>query len=62
MNKVSLNFHLTENNRKIAYKKLDGKSTEEPGILFLGGLASEMEGSKAKYLEDWCRSKGNTFI
>jgi len=62
MNKVSLNFHLTENNRKIAYKKLDGKSTEEPGIIFLGGLASDMEGTKAKYLEDWCRSKGNTFI
>ena len=48
MNKVSLNFHLTENNRKIAYKKLDGKSTEEPGIIFLGGLASDMEGTKAK--------------
>ena len=62
MNKVSLNFHLTENNRKIAYKKLEGKSTEEPGIIFLGGLASDMEGTKAKYLENWCRSRGNTFI
>ena len=35
MNKASLNFHLTEHNRKIAYKKLEGKSTEEPGIIFL---------------------------
>ena len=39
MNKVSLNFHLTEHNRKIAYKKLEGKSTEEPGIIFLGGFS-----------------------
>ena len=62
MNKVSLNFHLTEHNRKIAYKKLEGKSTEEPGIIFLGGLASDMEGTKANFLEDWCRSRGNTFI
>ena len=52
MNKVSLNFHLTEHNRKIAYKKLEGKSTEEPGIIFLGGLASDMEGTKANYLEE----------
>ena len=62
MNKVSFNFHLTEHNRKIAYKKLEGKKTGEPGIIFLGGLASDMEGSKANYLEDWCRSRGNTFI
>ena len=62
MNKISLNFHLTKNNRKIAYKKLEGKTTEEPGIIFLGGLASDMEGTKANYLEEWCRSRGNTFI
>lgn len=62
MNKVSLNFYLTENNRKIAYKKLEGKSTEEPGIIFLGGLASDMEGTKANYLEEWCRLRGNAFI
>ena len=62
MNKVNLNFHITEHNRKIAYKKLEGQSTEEPGIIFLGGLASDMEGTKANYLEDWCRSRGNTFI
>ena len=62
MNKVILNFHITNQNRKIAYKKFEGKSKNKPGILFLGGLASDMEGTKANYLEEWCRASDNSFL
>lgn len=45
--------------RKIAYRKTDGKG---PGVVFLGGFKSDMEGSKATYLERWAREKGRDFL
>lgn len=43
----------------IAYKKIDGKS---PGIVFCGGFRSDMEGSKAVFLEKLCKELGHSFI
>ena len=36
----------------IAYHRLPGK---RPGVIFLGGFRSDMTGTKALYLEDYCR-------
>jgi alpha-beta hydrolase superfamily lysophospholipase len=43
----------------IAYHLLEG---EKPGLVFLGGFMSDMEGTKARYLEDCCRRWGKQFV
>ncbi|CAA7619447.1 conserved hypothetical protein [Magnetospirillum sp. LM-5] len=43
----------------IAYKRLSGKG---PGIVFLHGFHSDMEGTKALALEAMCRAQGRAFV
>ena len=52
-------FLNTPQGRKIAYHKTAGKG---PCVVFLGGLKSDMEGSKAIHLEDWAISQGRAFL
>jgi pimeloyl-ACP methyl ester carboxylesterase len=33
-----------------------------PGIVFLGGFRSAMTGTKALFLEDYCRSRGHAYV
>jgi pimeloyl-ACP methyl ester carboxylesterase len=33
-----------------------------PTVVFLGGYASDMTGTKATYLEGWCRERGRAFL
>ncbi|HGG64047.1 MAG TPA: alpha/beta hydrolase [Rhodobacteraceae bacterium] len=48
-----------ENGRRIAYHQTAGKS---PGVVFLGGFKSDMEGTKAIYLQDWAKAQGRAFL
>ncbi len=43
----------------IAYHRLVGAS---PGIIFLGGFRSDMTGTKALFLEDYCRRHGQAYV
>ena len=43
----------------IAYRQFAGRV---PGIVFLGGFRSDMTGTKALFLEDYCRRRGRAFI
>jgi pimeloyl-ACP methyl ester carboxylesterase len=43
----------------IAYHRLAGSA---PGVVFLGGFRSDMTGTKASYLEDYCRRRGQAFV
>jgi len=43
----------------IAYHALEGKA---PGVMFLGGLMSDMSGTKAIALEAHCRATGRAFV
>lgn len=43
----------------IAYHRIGGRS---PGVVFLHGLRSDMEGGKAQALEAWCRAGGRAFV
>jgi pimeloyl-ACP methyl ester carboxylesterase len=43
----------------IAYHRLRGGS---PGIVFLGGFRSDMTGTKALFLEDYCRRAGRAYV
>lgn len=45
--------------RRLAYNRTEGA---EPGVVFLGGLRSDKEGTKALYLEDWALRRGRAFL
>lgn len=44
---------------RIAYHKCDGT---KPGVIFLGGFMSDMDGGKALALEAHCRQQGRSFL
>lgn len=52
-------FFTTETGRRIAYHRFSGR---RPGVVFLGGLRSDMTGTKAVHLEAWCRRTGREFL
>lgn len=52
-------FLKTPQGRRIAYHKTEGTGI---GVIFLGGFVSDMEGSKAQYLETWAKESGRPFI
>ena len=52
-------FITSEQGRKIAYHHNHGKG---PGIVFLGGFKSDMDGTKAVHLEAWARNRGHAFL
>ncbi len=52
-------FFKTSQGRNIAYHKIKGSG---PSVVFLGGFMSDMEGTKATYLEAWAREKGRAFL
>ncbi|KAJ3611216.1 hypothetical protein NHX12_021232 [Muraenolepis orangiensis] len=44
---------------KLAYRRVKGKS---PGVVFLPGYGSSMNGQKAEALEEFCRSLGHAYL
>lgn len=45
--------------RRIAYRRSPGAG---PGVVFLGGFKSDMEGTKALHLEAWAKMAGRAFL
>jgi pimeloyl-ACP methyl ester carboxylesterase len=45
--------------RRIAYRLSEGAG---PGVVFLGGLRSDMTGTKAHFLEAWARARGTAYL
>jgi pimeloyl-ACP methyl ester carboxylesterase len=52
-------FLETPQGRKIAYHRSEGIG---PGLVFLGGFKSDMEGTKAVHLEAWAKAQGRAFL
>lgn len=52
-------FLETAEGRRLAYRKLEGSS---PGVVFIHGLNSNMEGEKAKALEQVCRRQRAAYV
>jgi len=50
---------ITPEGRRIAYNLIEG---EGPAVVFLGGFRSDMEGTKALWLDDWARTRGRAFV
>lgn len=49
----------TPQGRRLAYHRTPG---EAPGVVFLGGFMSDMEGTKALHLERWAQARGRAFL
>ena len=48
---------------KIAYKKSAGQGDKKsPGLIWCGGLKSDMEGGKATTLHDWANREGHAYV
>ena len=58
-NMTEMHHLTTPQGRRLAYRQTDGAG---PGVVFLGGFKSEMEGTKAVYLSDWAQSQGRAFL
>ena len=43
----------------IAYHRLAGR---DPGVMFLGAFRSDMTGTKASFLEEYCRRRGRAYV
>ncbi|MDE4142273.1 MULTISPECIES: alpha/beta fold hydrolase [Rhodobacterales] len=56
---MTANYLETPQGRRIAYHKTEGAG---PVIVFLGGLKSDMEGTKAIHLEAWAQAQGRAFL
>lgn len=52
-------FLETQSGRRLAYERIPGTG---PGVVFLGGFMSDMEGTKALHLAEWARSTGRAFL
>ncbi|WP_306152370.1 alpha/beta fold hydrolase [Roseovarius sp. MMSF_3281] len=52
-------FYTSPQGRRLAYHRVDGAG---PGLVFLGGFKSDMEGTKAVHLENWARVQGRAFL
>ncbi|MDH5721778.1 MAG: alpha/beta hydrolase [Alphaproteobacteria bacterium] len=51
-----------ENRPSLAYIHSLSKNEDLPAIVFLGGFKSDMEGTKARYLEEKCCERGHEFL
>jgi pimeloyl-ACP methyl ester carboxylesterase len=54
-----LQFLDTKQGRKLAYHRSEGTG---PWIIFLGGLMSDMTGTKAIFLEEWAQNAGRAYL
>jgi len=52
-------FIESKDHKQIAYRSYDGRS---PGVMFLGGFRSDIEGKKACSLELHCKAVGRSFV
>lgn len=55
----SPSFLDTPGGRRLAYHRTEGQG---PGVVFLGGFMSDMDGTKALALEAWARQAGRAFL
>lgn len=59
MTQPTPSFFDAANGTRIGYFKTQGKA---PTVVFMGGLMSDMSGTKALFLETWCRDNGQAYL
>jgi pimeloyl-ACP methyl ester carboxylesterase len=50
------------NKPKLAYVKVEAVDSRFPVVMFCGGYRSDMEGTKALYLEEQCKARGQGYV
>ena len=57
-------FHSFDNVQKLAFSQVigDKKGKKSPGVVFLSGLKSDKEGTKAIYLSEWAEKNKRDFL
>ena len=58
------NYFKLNDDQELAYSQAFAKQNKKkiPGVVFLSGLKSDMEGTKAVYLHNWAVKKGISFL
>lgn len=61
---MSIEYLEREQAPRLAYRTLeaDERGAPLPAVMFCGGFRSDMEGTKAQFLEDRCRERGQAYI
>ncbi|MGH1376007.1 MAG: alpha/beta hydrolase [Alphaproteobacteria bacterium] len=61
---MDVSHHINTQSEKIAYIHIPAGKTgkEVPAVMFLGGFKSDMEGTKAIYLQEQCQKRGQEFL
>ncbi len=52
-------YFATSGGDRLSYHKTEGKT---PGVMFLGGFRSDMTGSKALRLQEFCEKSGHSYV
>jgi pimeloyl-ACP methyl ester carboxylesterase len=47
---------------KLAYNRIPGTNPALPSVIFLGGFRSDRKGTKAMFLEESCRKRGQAYV
>jgi pimeloyl-ACP methyl ester carboxylesterase len=56
---VEPHYCMREDGARIAYRRLNGQS---PTVVFFGGFSSDMTGTKATHLDNWCRARRQAYL
>ncbi len=61
---MTISYLSREGKPDLAYVHVAGRGAGEdlPVVVFLGGFKSDMAGTKATYLEQHCRARGQEFV
>ena len=61
---VETKFHKTDDGQKLAFSQVNGdkKIKNLPGVVFLSGLKSDKEGTKAIFLSKWAEKNNRDFL
>ncbi len=60
---MSVSYLKREGKNRLAYVHSEAKAgVKLPYVLFLGGFKSDMQGTKAQYLEAQCKARGQGFV
>ena len=61
---VETKFHKTDDGQKLAFSQVNGDKNKKnlPGVVFLSGLKSDKEGTKAIFLSQWAEKNNRDFL
>lgn len=59
---MSVQYINNRRGEKLAYVHVQAKDESLPAVMFLGGFKSDMQGTKALFLEEFCTSRAQEFV